>query len=206
MKKNLTELVFVLDRSGSMFGLEADTVGGYNALLESNRALDGQAIVSTVLFNDRVQVLHDRVPIEEVPRMREADFVPSGCTVLLDAVGGALEHTQRVQRALPEGHRAEHVLVAIATDGLENASREYTYPQVKRIIGNARERGWEVVFMAANIDAGAEAERLGINRTRAVQYEATPAGTAQMYDTVCCASAALRTEGSLDSWSSKHDA
>ena len=206
MKKNLTELVFVLDRSGSMFGLEADTVGGYNALLESNRALDGQAIVSTVLFNDQVQVLHDRVPIEEVPRMREADFVTSGCTALLDAVGGTLERTQRVQRALPEGHRAEHVLVAIATDGLENASREYTYPQVKRIIGNARERGWEVVFMAANIDAGAEAERLGIDRTRAVQYEATPAGTAQMYDEVCCASAALRTEGSLDSWSAKHDA
>ena len=197
MKKNLTELVFVLDRSGSMFGLEADTVGGYNALLESNRALGGQAVVSTVLFNDRVQVLHDRVPIEEVPRMREADFAPSGCTALLDAVGGALEHTQQVQRALPEGQRAEHVLVAIATDGLENASKEYSYARVKAMITAAQERGWEFIFMAANIDAAAEADRLGILADHAMNYAPTSAGASHMYAAAACASARVRAGAPL---------
>ena len=198
--KGMTELVFVLDRSGSMFNLVDDTVGGYNALVEANRALGGNAVVSTVLFNEAPTVLHDRVPIEQVPRMERADFRASGCTALLDAVGFALWRTEFVQSVLPAEHRAEHVLVAIATDGMENASFHYDYPQVKRMIEAAQRRGWEIVFMAANIDVAAEASRLGIRADRAMAYAPSPAGTREMFDEVCCACAQMRTEGDLDGW------
>ena len=203
MKKNLTELVFILDRSGSMYGLVDDTVGGYNALLDQNRKLEGEAMITTVLFNHEVTRIHDRVPIKRVHNMQTKDFQPSGCTALLDAVGTTIADMERVQKILPKSHRAEHVLVAIATDGLENASREYSYAQVKAMITAAQDRGWEFIFMAANIDAAAEAARMGIHADHAVSYEASPAGTAQMYDAVCCASAAVRSGDGLKGWAAR---
>ena len=147
MKKNLTELVFILDKSGSMCDLVDDTIGGYNALLKQNKMMEGEALVSTVLFNHKSQVLHDRVPIEDVAPLTTRDYVPSGCTALLDAVGGAIHYHERVQHILPPELRPEHTLICIATDGYENASSKYTYPQVKHMIDAARERGWEFLFL-----------------------------------------------------------
>ena len=200
MKKNLTELVFILDRSGSMYGLVDDTVGGYNALLEQNRRLEGEAMITTVLFNHEIKLVHDRVPISRVNNMQPQDFQPSGCTALLDAVGTTIADMQRVQKILPKSHRAEHVLVAIATDGLENASTKYSYAQVKAMITAAQERGWEFIFMAANIDAAAEAARIGIQADHAMGYEATPAGAARMYAAVACATVCARQGAPLGDW------
>lgn len=187
-----TELVFILDKSGSMQGLEADTVGGYNSVLEQNRRLPGEATVSTVLFDTDVRVLHDRVPIDKVPNMRRRDFRPSGCTALLDAVGGAIKYHSAIQRALPAGYRADHVLFAIMTDGYENASTRFTYPKVKRLIEEKREEGWEFMFLAAGIDTAKEADSLGIDLKCAVSYDATPMGTAAAYRDMCLASINVR--------------
>ena len=205
MKKNLTELVFILDRSGSMYGLVDDTVGGYNALLEQNRKLEGEAMITTVLFNHEIKRIHDRVPIKRVSDMKPSDFQPSGCTALLDAVGTTIADMERVQKILPKRHRAEHVLVAIATDGLENASKEYSYAQVKAMITAAQERGWEFIFMAANIDAAAEADRLGILADHAMNYAPTAAGASHMYAAAACASARVRAGAPLADWQDAED-
>ncbi len=192
MKKDLTELVFILDKSGSMADLVKDTVGGYNSLLKQNREAPGEALVSTVLFDHRVEVLHDRVPIDQVKPLTEKDYVPSGCTALLDAVGGAIRYHERVQKILPEDYRPEHTLFCITTDGLENASKRYGYAQVKRMIEAGRERGWEFLFLGANIDVAAEAGRLGIDEDCAVEFSATSDGCAVAFDEMCLASAAVR--------------
>ncbi len=192
MKKDLTELVFILDKSGSMSDLVKDTVGGYNSLLRQNREAPGEALVSTVLFDHRVEVLHDRVPIDQVKPLTEKDYVPSGCTALLDAVGGAIRYHERVQKILPEEYRPEHTLFCITTDGLENASKRYGYAQVKRMIEAGRERGWEFLFLGANIDVAAEAGRLGIDEDCAVEFSATSDGCAAAFDEMCLASAAVR--------------
>ena len=192
MKKNLTELVFILDKSGSMCDLVDDTIGGYNALLKQNKMMEGEALVSTVLFNHKSQVLHDRVPIEDVAPLTTCDYVPSGCTALLDAVGGAIHYHERVQHILPPELRPEHTLFCITTDGLENASKEYGYARVKHMISAAQERGWEFMFLGANIDVAVEAGRLGIREDRAVRYEPTSDGVAFAFDTLRCASAAVR--------------
>lgn len=181
-ENRLTELVVVLDRSGSMQGLEADMIGGYNALLESNRVLPGRANVSLVLFNDESHVVHDRIDIREARKLDKRDFRPSGCTALLDAVGDAVHHTQMVQKVLPPAYRADDVILAIATDGYENASTRYSYSEVKRLLGEVqREYGWEVLFLGANIDVAREAEDLGIRADRAVAYEASPMGCAHAF-------------------------
>lgn len=190
--EKLTELVFILDRSGSMEGLEADTVGGYNSVLKENRGLPGEAVVSTVLFNQRPRVMHDRVPIDKVPNMALKDFRPSGCTALLDAVGGAIRYHETIRKALPEELRAGKVLFVIVTDGYENASRRYTYPQVKRMIEQKRELGWKFMFLAAGIDVAAEAGRLGVDADYAMPYSATPEGTFEAYDTIRAMSASVR--------------
>ncbi len=192
MKKDLTELVFILDKSGSMADLVKDTVGGYNSLLKQNREASGEALVSTVLFDHRVEVLHDRVPIDQVKPLTEKDYVPGGCTALLDAVGGAIRYHERVQKILPEDYRPEHTLFCITTDGLENASKRYGYAQVKRMIEAGRERGWEFLFLGANIDVAAEAGRLGIDEDCAVEFSATSDGCAAAFDEMCLASAAVR--------------
>lgn len=202
MKKNLTELVFVLDRSGSMTGLESDTIGGFNSVLEKHREAEGEAIVSTILFDQECLVLHDRIDIQKIAPLTDCDYETRGSTALLDAVGGAIDHTIRVQRYMPDEYKAEHVIFVITTDGMENSSHKYSYEQIKRKIGHETEKyGWEFIFMGANIDAVAEAARIGISADRAVTYLADEEGTAVMYDAVaavtCCArSSASRPSGS----------
>ena len=198
MKKNQTELVFILDKRGSMWSLSDDTIGGYNALLKQNKIMEGEALVSTVLFNHKSQVLHDRGPIEDVAPLTSRDYVPSGCTALLDAVGGAIHYHEHVQRILPPELRPEHTLFCITTDGLENASKEYGYARVKHMISAAQERGWEFMFLGANIDVAKEADRLGIREDRAMPYEPTPAGMLFAFDTLCRASAAVRRGEPID--------
>lgn len=180
MKKGLTELVFVIDRSGSMGGLESDTIGGFNATLEAHRKEKGEAVVSTVLFDNEVEVLHDRLPIAEVAPITEKEYWVRGCTALLDAVGGAVHHISRVHGYLPEDALPERTIVVITTDGMENASREYNYDAVKKLISRKEEEGWQFLFLGANIDAAAEAERIGISSDYAATYVADGEGTRVM--------------------------
>lgn len=195
MKKNaITELVMIIDRSGSMGGMESDTIGGINAVLDQNRKLEGGCTVSTVLFDHETLVLHDRVPIERVKPLTERDYQVRGCTALLDAVGGSVKHIERVQRYMPEEYRADKVIFVITTDGLENASRKYRYPDVKRMIEAKQEEGWEFLFLGANIDAAKEARSLGIAEDRAETYVADTVGNAVMYESVAAATCAMRSE------------
>jgi uncharacterized protein YegL len=181
MNENLTELVFIVDRSGSMAGLESDTIGGLNATLAKNREVDGKCIVSIVLFDNESDVLVDRMPLERVPNLVPSQYEVRGCTALLDAVGDAIRYIEKVQHILPESHRAEHVMFAIITDGQENSSTHRTYDQVKRMICAKQEEGWEFVFLGANIDAAAEAGRIGIRADRASRYVSDGAGSAILY-------------------------
>ena len=198
MKKNLTELVFVVDRSGSMAGLESDTIGGLNATLQKNREVEGECVVSIVLFDNMSDVIVDRKPIAEVRNLTTRDYQVRGCTALLDAVGDAVRYTEKVQNILPEDYRAEHVIFAIITDGLENASRHRTYDEVKRMIEAAQEKGWEFLFLGANIDAAAEAGRIGIRPDRATQYVSDDAGTAIAYEAMASAQVSRRETGAVD--------
>ena len=182
-----TEIVFILDASGSMSGLEPDTVGGFNSMIAENREKPGEATVSTILFNEKSRVLHDRVDIREVPNLTRKQYRCRGCTALLDAVGGAIKHVDLVQSVLPREYRADRVLFAITTDGLENASRTFTYQRVKRMIEQRREQGWEFLFIGANIDSAAEAERLGISREYAADYLADERGTEVVYHAMSAA-------------------
>ena len=179
MRKGLTEIVFILDRSGSMSGLEADTIGGYNSLLEKQKKEDGEAIVSTVLFDDTQEVLHDRVDLDKMKPITDKEYYVRGCTALLDAVGGAIHHIGNVHKYAREEDRPEKTLFIITTDGQENSSRRYTYKKVKHMVEKQKEKyGWEFLFLGANIDAIAEAERFGIKANRAVNYECDEEGTA----------------------------
>lgn len=185
MKKNLTEIVFILDRSGSMAGLEADTIGGFNAMLNKQKDESGGAVVSTVLFDNVSQVIHDRVPLEKVPVLTERDYFVRGCTALLDAVGGAIHHIGNVHKYAREEDRPEKTVFVITTDGMENASRRYDYACVKAMIQRQQEQyGWEFLFLGANIDAAKEAARFGIRADRAANYHADREGTRVIYETV----------------------
>ena len=185
MKKNLTELVFILDRSGSMAGLEADTIGGFNAMTQKQRKEPGEALVSTVLFDNETQVIHDRVPLEKVPALTQKEYYVRGCTALLDAVGGAIHHIGNVHKYAREEDRPEKPLFVITPDGMENASRRYTYDKVKAMIEHQREKyGWEFLFLGANIDAAREAARFGIRADRAANYHADHIGTEVIYEAV----------------------
>ena len=191
MKKNLTELVFILDRSGSMAGLEKDTIGGFNAMIEKQKGEPGEAFVSTVLFDNLSEVIHDRVKLENVPKLTEKEYYVRGCTALLDAVGGAIHHIGNVHKYAREEDRPEKTLFVITTDGMENASRRYTYDRVKTMIRRQKEQyGWEFLFLGANIDAAREAARFGIDADRAANYHADHTGTAVIYEAVseavCC--------------------
>lgn len=202
MKKNLTELVFVIDRSGSMGGLESDTIGGFNATLKAHQEADGQAVVSTVLFDHETKVLHDRIPIENVSPMTEKDYKVRGCTALLDAVGGAIRHISNIHKYLPEEYKPEHTIFVITTDGLENASTKYTYKQVKHLITEKEEAGWDFLFLGANIDAAAEASKIGIPVARAATFIADKLGSKTMFGAVCAETINMRTGCSQrdDSW------
>ena len=185
MKKNLTELVFILDRSGSMAGLEADTIGGFNAMIEKQKGEEGEAVVSTVLFDNETEVIHDRVDIRALGPMTRKEYYVRGCTALLDAVGRAIHHIGNVHKYAREEDRPEKTLFVITTDGMENASREYTYDRVRRMIGRQKERyGWEFIVLGANIDAAREAARFGISEDRAANYHADSQGTAVIYEAV----------------------
>ena len=186
MKKNLTELVFILDRSGSMAGLEKDTIGGFNAMIEKQKGEEGDAYISTVLFDNISEVIHDRAKLENVPKLTEKEYYVRGCTALLDAVGGAIHHIGNVHKYAREEDRPERTMFVITTDGLENASRRYTYDKVKEMIQRQKEKyGWEFLFLGANIDAAKEAARFGIDADRAANYHADHTGTAVIYEAVC---------------------
>jgi len=191
MKKNLTEIVFILDRSGSMAGLEKDTIGGFNGMIEKQRRAPGEAIVSTVLFDNESEVIHDRVDLRRIRPMTERDYWVRGCTALLDAVGGAIRHIGNIHKyARPEDVPA-HTLFVITTDGMENASHTYTRDRVKQMIERQKARfGWEFLFLGANIDAVATARQFGIDEDRAVRFRSDSQGTAVNYGAI---SDAIRT-------------
>ena len=171
MKKNLTEIVFILDRSGSMAGLEADTIGGFNAMIAKQRQEPGEALISTILFDDRSEVLHDRTPVSRVRPMTARDYTVRGSTALLDAIGGAIHHIGNVHKYARDEDRPEHTLFVITTDGMENASHWYDSETVKRMIRRQQKQyGWEFLFLGANIDAVETARHFGIGKDRAVNY------------------------------------
>ena len=185
MKQNFTEIVFILDRSGSMAGLEKDTIGGFNAMLEKQRREPGEAVISTVLFDSTCDVIHDRLPLDRIPALTEKEYFVRGCTALLDAVGGAIHHIGNVHKYAREEDRPEKTLFVITTDGMENASRRYTYDKVKAMISRQKEKyGWEFLFLGANIDAAREAARFGIAPDRAADYHADHQGTEVIYESV----------------------
>ena len=178
----MTELVFILDRSGSMSGLESDTIGGFNSMIEKQKKEEGTAVVSTVLFDNESVVIHDRLPLNKVPCMTEREYFTRGSTALLDAVGGAIHHIGNVHKYARREDVPEKTLFIITTDGYENASRRYDYAKVRKMIERQKERyGWEFLFLGANIDAAAEAKRFGISADRAVDYLADAEGTALNY-------------------------
>ncbi len=184
MSTELTELVFILDRSGSMAGLESDTIGGFNAMIDKQKA-EGKGInVTTVLFDDQVDVIHDRFPIEYIKPITEKEYFVRGCTALLDAVGTSIEKIDNVHKHLPEEHKADKVIFVITTDGLENSSEQFTYGDIKKKIEAKKECGWEFLFLGANIDAVQEAEKIGIARNRSVTFENDHEGVALNYKTV----------------------
>ena len=194
MKKNLTELVFIMDRSGSMAGLEGDTIGGFNSMIEKQKKEPGEAFVSTVLFDNRSEVIHDRVDIQKIAPMTDRDYYVRGCTALLDAVGGAIHHIGNVHKYAREEDRPEKTLFIITTDGMENASRDYTYPRLKAMIERQKEKyDWEFIFLGANIDAAREAARFGIAEDRAANYHADRKGTAVIFDAISEAVCAVRS-------------
>ena len=185
MRKGLTELVMILDRSGSMRGLEADTIGGFNGMMEKQKREEGECYVSVVLFDDQVEVLYDRVDIQKVEPMTENQYYVRGCTALLDAVGRAIHHIGVVQKYAREEDVPEKTIFIITTDGLENASREYSYDRVRQMIEEQKEKHhWEFLFLGANMDAVKEAGRFGIKASRAVTFENDRKGTQLNYQVV----------------------
>ena len=189
----MTELVFILDRSGSMSGLERDTIGGFNSMLEKQRKEPGDAVISTVLFDNETEVIHDRAAIADVPNLTDKEYYVRGCTALLDAVGGAIHHIGNVHKYDRKEDLPENTLFIITTDGMENASHRYTYDKVRYMIERQKERyGWEFLFLGANIDAAAEARRFGIDESMAVNYHCDKIGTALNYEVISEAISSVR--------------
>ena len=189
----MTELVFILDKSGSMHGLEKDTIGGYNSMLEKQKAEEGSAHVTTVLFDTHVELLHDRLPLGCVKPLTEKEYCVGGKTALLDAVGTTIQRINEIQNAEPEESRAGKVIFVITTDGFENASRKFTYPILKNLIeSQQKELGWEFMFLGANMDAVSEAGKLGIQPDRAASFVNDSIGIATNYASVSMAVSAMR--------------
>ena len=208
MKNNMTELVFILDRSGSMAGLESDTIGGFNAMIEKQKKQDGGCYVSTILFDDVSEVLHDRVKLGDVPKMTDKDYTVRGCTALIDAIGGAIHHIGTIHKYARPEDVPEHTMFVITTDGQENASHRYTSEQVKKMIERQKEKyGWEFLFIGANIDAVETAARYGISRDRSVNYNADGEGTHILYESVVKAVCNVRASAPLSAdWSEEINA
>lgn len=193
MRKGLTEVVFILDRSGSMSGLEGDTIGGFNSMIEKQRKEEGEAYISTVLFDDKAEVLYDRVPVAKVEPMNDKQYYVRGCTALLDAIGGAIHHIANIHKYAREEDRPEKTLFIITTDGMENASHFYDYKRVKKMVEKEKDKyGWEFLFLGANIDAIEVAGRVGISADRAINYECDSAGTALNYQVLSDTVSAVR--------------
>ncbi len=183
MKKDLTEIVFILDRSGSMSGLETDTIGGFNSMIEKQKKIEGEAFISTVLFDNTSEVIHDRVNVKDIRSMTEEDYSVGGCTALLDAVGGAIHHIGNIHKYAREEDIPEHTMFVIMTDGIENASRRYNSDKVKSMIERQKSKyGWEFLFLGANIDAVETAAHFGIDEDKAVNYRSDSIGTQLNYD------------------------
>ena len=202
MNEKLTELVMILDRSGSMRGLEEDTIGGFNSMIDKQKEFEGVVTVSTVLFNHYTKVTHDRVSIQEIEPMTGEDYFVGGSTALLDAVGGAIHHIKNVHKYAREEDRPAKTVFVITTDGMENASRLYTYNKVKRMVEEQQEKdGWEFIFLGANIDAIRTAGRFGIRADRAARYRNDKDGISLNYKTVSDAVKKIRYSEELDeSW------
>lgn len=206
MSKGYTEIIYILDRSGSMGGLESDTIGGFNSMMEQQKKTGEKAVVSTVLFDDVCEVIHDRVPIEKVEKMTDKQYYVRGCTALLDAVGGAIHHICNVHKYAREEDRPEKTIVVITTDGMENASCKYSRDKIEKMVKRQQKKyGWEFIFIGANIDAYAEAQKYGIRRDRAVNYVCDDIGTANVYAgvskavcSVMMADSLCEVEGCLD--------
>lgn len=182
---NTTELVFILDRSGSMAGLEADTIGGFNSMIEKQKKQDGKCYVSTVLFDDRIEVVHDRVELHSVDKMTEDDYFVRGCTALIDAIGSSIRHIANIHKYARPEDVPQNTMFVITTDGMENASHQFSSDEVKRMIKKEKEKyGWEFIFIGANIDAVETAKQFGIGSDRAVNYHADSKGTEVLYNTV----------------------
>ena len=194
MNKNLTEIVFILDRSGSMSGLESDTIGGFNAMIEKQKKAPGEALVSTILFDNVSEVIHDRVNIRDIKPMTDSEYCVRGCTALLDAIGGAIHHIGNVHKYAREEDVPAHTLFVITTDGMENASRRYDSARVKQMIEHEKSKyGWEFLFLGANIDAVETAKHFGISEDRAVNYHSDSVGTRLNYEVVSCAITSMRS-------------
>lgn len=181
MRKGLIEVVFILDRSGSMAGLESDTIGGFNSMINKQKTEEGEAYISTVLFDDRTDVIYDRVAVNKVEPMTDKQYYVRGCTALLDAIGESVHHISNVHKYAREEDRPEKTIFIITTDGMENASRKYSYDKVKQLIEKQKAKGWEFLFLGANIDAIEVAGRFGIDADRAVNYECDREGTSLNY-------------------------
>lgn len=207
MKKNLTEIVFILDRSGSMAGLEKDTIGGFNSMINRQKTAPGEAIISTILFDSETQVIHDRVNLKNIAPMTEKDYFVRGCTALLDAIGGAIHHIGNVHKYAREEDRPEKTLFIITTDGMENASRKYSSDRVKQMIERQKSKyGWEFLFLGANIDAVETAGHFGIQADRAVNYHSDKQGTALNYEVLSDAITSVRASRPLQSnWKQRID-
>lgn len=205
MKNNITELVFILDRSGSMSGLESDTIGGFNSLIDKQRKQTGECFVSTVLFDNVSEVLHDRVKLSEIKKMTDDDYTVRGCTALIDAIGCAIHHIANIHKYARKEDVPEHTMFVIMTDGMENASHIYSSDEVKRMIEKEKEKyGWEFLFIGANIDAVETARRFGIGADRSVNYHADKKGTAVVFDTVSETVCSVRASKTLSSaWSDR---
>ena len=203
MNNNLTEIVFILDRSGSMAGLEDDTIGGFNAMVEKQKKEEGEALLSTVLFSDRSEVLYDRVDVKKVEPMTERQYQVGGCTALLDAIGGAVRHIANVHKYAREEDRPAKTVFVITTDGMENASRSYSYDEVRRMVKRLQEEnGWEFLFLGANMDAISAARSFGIRPDRAVRYQCDGEGTALNYQVLSGAVSGIRRRGEIaEDWS-----
>lgn len=202
-KNNLTELVFILDRSGSMSGLESDTIGGFNAMIAKQKKEKGEAYVSTILFDNVSEVLHDRINLKEIPKMTSKDYTVRGCTALIDAIGGAIKHIGNIHKYARSEDVPAHTMFIITTDGQENASHRFSSDEVKKMIENQKEKyGWEFLFIGANIDAVETAARFGIERNRAVNYNADSKGTQILYETLSAPICAMRADAAIsDDWS-----
>ena len=205
MKKNLSEIVFLLDRSGSMSGLEKDTIGGFNAMIEKQKKEQGEALISTVLFDHEMKVLHDRVKVQDVKPINENDYQVRGCTALLDAMGGAIHHIGNVHKYARNEDVPEHTIFVITTDGMENASSHYSSSKVRTMVERQKEKyGWEFLFLGANMDAIAAARDFGIEEDKAVEYRSDDIGTRLNYAVMSEAICEFRTKGTVEkSWKQK---